>query len=80
MNKAKSDTLGRGTKRRAAPISRTEKDPEDWTTGGEPMTGPQEWYLKTLTHEAGEKVDPNLSKADASKQIDELQEKTGRGK
>jgi len=57
-----------------------EKDPEDWTTGNEPMTGPQRSYLQTLCREAGEEFNENLSKADASKKIDELQEKTGRGK
>lgn len=59
--------------------SNTVKDPDEWTTGGEPMTGAQESYLKTLSDEAGEEVDPNLTKADASKKIDELQHKTGRG-
>ncbi|MFL6515049.1 MAG: DUF3072 domain-containing protein [Chthoniobacterales bacterium] len=57
-----------------------EKDPEEWTTGDEPMTGPQRSYLQTLCREAGEEFDANLSKAAASKKIDELQEKTGRGK
>jgi hypothetical protein len=57
-----------------------EKDPEEWTTGDEPMTGPQRSYLQTLCREAGEDFDPNLSKAQASKKIDELQEKTSRGK
>ncbi len=56
-----------------------EKDPEDWTTGEEPMTGPQASYLQTLCREAGEEFDPALSKADASKLIDRLQEQTGRG-
>ena len=56
------------------------KDPEQWTTGDEPMTGAQASYLKTLCEEAGEPFDPNLSKADASKRIDALQDKTGRGK
>ena len=55
------------------------KDPDDWTTGDEPMTGAQESYLNTLASEAGEQVEPDLSKAEASKRIDELQEKTGRG-
>ena len=55
------------------------KDPEDWVTGEEPMTGAQASYLKTLCEEAGEEFDDRLSKADASKRIDELQEKTGRG-
>ena len=56
-----------------------EKDPSDWTTGDEPMTGPQASYLETLSREAGEEFDPNLSKADASRRIDELQQRTGRG-
>ena len=56
-----------------------EKDPEDWVTGDEPMTGPQKSYLETLAREAGEDLDDSLTKADASKKIDELQEKTGRG-
>lgn len=57
-----------------------EKAPEDWTTGDERMTGAQRSYLKTLSEEAGEPFDDDLSKAEASKRIDELQEKTGRGK
>ena len=60
--------------------SNTEKDPHDWTTGSESMTGAQASYLKTLSEEAGEAFDPALSKADASLRIDELQKKTGRGK
>jgi hypothetical protein len=55
------------------------KDPEDWVTGDEPMTGAQASYLKTLCEEAGAEFDSNLSKADASKRIEELQEQTGRG-
>ena len=55
------------------------KDPDDWTTGDEPMTGAQRSYLKTLSEEAKEEFDENLTKAEASKRIDELQEKTGRG-
>jgi hypothetical protein len=57
----------------------TQKDPDDWVTGDEPMTGPQESYLETLAREAGEDVPEDLSKAEASKTIDELQERTGRG-
>ena len=57
----------------------TVRDPDDWKTGDEPMTGPQESYLNTLASEAGEQVDDDLTKAEASKQIDALQEKTGRG-
>lgn len=58
----------------------TIKDPENWTTGDEPMTGAQRSYLSTLSEEAKEEFDENLNKADASKRIDELQQKTGRGK
>ena len=61
------------------PTSNAEKDPSDWTTGGEPMTGAQASYLKTLSEEAHEEFDDGLSKADASVKIDELQGKTGRG-
>lgn len=56
-----------------------EKDPEEWVTGDEPMTGAQASYLKTLADQAGEPFDESMSKADASKRIDELQAKTGRG-
>ena len=56
-----------------------DKPVEDWVTGDEPMTGAQASYLKTLCEEAGEEFDDSLSKADASRRIDELQEKTGRG-
>ena len=61
------------------PVGNAEKDPHDWTTGGEPMTGAQASYLKTLSEEAHEEFDPELNKADASLKIDELQGKTGRG-
>jgi hypothetical protein len=56
-----------------------EKDPDDWVTGDEPMTGPQASYLETLCQEAGVEFDPELAKADASKLIEELQGTTGRG-
>ena len=65
---------------KSEPFSNAEKDPSDWTTGDEPMTGAQASYLKTLSEEAGEEFDESLTKADASKRIDALQEKTGRGK
>lgn len=52
--------------------SNTEKDPKDWVTGDEPMTGAQASYLKTLCEETGEAFDPDLSKAEASKKIDDL--------
>lgn len=57
----------------------TVKDPDEWTTGKEPMTGAQHSYLKTLSDEAHEEFEENLTKADASKRIEELQQKTGRG-
>lgn len=56
-----------------------DKDPDDWVTGDEAMTGAQASYLKTLSEEAGVPFDPDLSKADASKRIDALQAETGRG-
>ena len=62
------------------PTSNAEKDPDDWVTGEEPMTGAQASYLKTLSEEAKEEFDGSLTKAEASRRIDELQEKTGRGK
>jgi hypothetical protein len=62
------------------PHGPAQKDPDQWTTGDEPMTGPQKSYLETLAQQAGEEAPPDdLSKADASKKIDELQERTGRG-
>ena len=62
-----------------APTGNAEKDPDTWVTGEEPMTGAQASYLETLSEEAGETFDPSINKADASKRIDELQSKTGRG-
>ena len=62
------------------PGSNTEKPVADWTTGDEPMTGAQGSYLKTLSEEAGEAFEPDLTKAEASRRIDELQAKTGRGR
>ena len=59
--------------------SNPEKDPEDWVTGDESMTGAQRSYLTTLSQEAREPFDESLTKAEASKRIDELQQKTGRG-
>lgn len=56
-----------------------DKDPEEWVTGDEPMTGPQESYLRTLAREAGVEVPEGLTKARASELIDQLQEQTGRG-
>ena len=64
-------------KTNAAPAA--QKDPEDWVTGDEPMTGAQRSYLDTLAREAGEQLSPDLTKAEASEHIDRLQDKTGRG-
>jgi hypothetical protein len=50
-----------------------EKDPNDWVTGDEPMTGPQRSYLETLAREAGEEVPDDLTKAQASEHIERLQ-------
>ncbi|TDD22175.1 DUF3072 domain-containing protein [Kribbella turkmenica] len=61
------------------PERNPEKDPEQWTTGDEPMTGPQQSYLSTLAQEAGVDVPDDLSKEEASQLIDELQSRTGRG-
>jgi hypothetical protein len=59
------------------PNSNTEKDPEDWVTGDEPMTGAQGSYLKTLSEQAHdpEAFADDLSKAEASKRIDALKTK-----
>ncbi|MFE0750023.1 DUF3072 domain-containing protein [Gordonia sp. NPDC058843] len=57
----------------------TEKDPDDWVTGDEPMTGAQRSYLDTLAREAGETISAELTKAEASEEIDRLQKKSGRG-
>ena len=56
-----------------------QKDPDQWVTGDESMTASQASYLKTLATEAGEPVEEGLTKAEASKRIDELREQTGRG-
>ena len=65
---------------KSEPFSNAEKDPDDWTTGEEAMTGAQASYLKTLSEEANEPFDDTLTKAEASKRIDALQEQTGRGR
>lgn len=71
--------MSKKTKPLAETTSNTEKDPSEWTTGNEPMTGAQKSYLKTLSDEAKEPFDDQLTKAEASRRIDELQKKTGRG-
>ena len=63
-----------------AVTSNPEKDPSDWVTGDEPATGPQQSYLSTLAQQAGEQVEvADLTKAEASEKIEELQKRTGRG-
>jgi hypothetical protein len=62
-----------------APNETAEKDPADWVTGDEPMTGPQRSYLHTLGQEAGSDIPDDLNKAQASELIEELQQSTGRG-
>ena len=64
---------------KAEPQGNAAKDPDDWVTGDETMTGAQASYLKTLSEEAGEEFDETLTKAEASKKIDALQDRTGRG-
>ena len=71
--------MARKTKTDANADRSARKDPAEWVTGDEPMTGAQESYLGTLAREAGEPPPPELTKAEASEKIEELQEKTGRG-
>ncbi|MEA2759076.1 MAG: hypothetical protein QOH65_1689 [Methylobacteriaceae bacterium] len=78
--KARGEQQEHNPKRDPAPQSNTEKDPADWVTGGEPMTGAQASYMKTLSEIADEPeaFNESLTKAEASMRIDELKEKTGR--
>ncbi|UXA05143.1 DUF3072 domain-containing protein [Mycobacterium sp. SMC-2] len=64
---------------RQAPSENPEKDTSDWVTGDEPMTGPQRSYVHTLAQEAGRDIPDDMTKAQASELIDELQQQTGRG-
>ena len=77
MNNAKTPS----ERPKANPSGNAEKAPENWTTGDEPMTGAQASYLKTLSEEAGDPdaYDASLTKAEASKRIDSIQETIGRG-
>lgn len=68
----KSDTNG------SAENAGLQRDPDDWKTGDEPMTAAQRSYLETLAREAGEPIDENLTKAEASKRIDDLRAKSPR--
>ncbi len=69
-------------RRPSVPRSNTVKDPDNWTTGGEPMTGAQAFYLHTLTEQAHQPdvADDDLTKAEASKRIDELRHDVGLAK
>jgi hypothetical protein len=55
-----------------------QKNPDDWKTGDEPATPAQRSYLETLAQDSGETVEEDLTKAEASKKIDELREKSPR--
>ena len=55
-----------------------QRDPDEWKTGDEPMTDAQRSYLETLCRETGEEFDDTLSKADASKRIDDLRDRSPR--
>jgi DUF3072 family protein len=63
---------------RQAALENPEKDPSDWVTGDEPMTGPQRSYVQTLAREAGRDVPDDMTKAQASELINEMREQTGR--
>ena len=78
-DKTTQNEADKTTQNEAADDGNTIKDPDNWTTGDEAMTGAQRSYLTTLSEEAKEEFDENLTKAEASKRIDELQQKTGRG-
>jgi hypothetical protein len=79
--KEKQPMSNQPVSKEAAPVHpNPEKDPSDWVTGAEPMTGPQMSYLKTLSQEANEPFDETLNKAQASERIEELQKLTGRGR
>lgn len=58
--------------------SALQRDPDEWKTGEEPMTAAQRSYLETLCRETGEEFDERLTKAEASKRIDELRERSPR--
>ena len=74
-NNKEQETLGSPT---PEPDAGLDRDPEDWVTGDEPMTAAQRSYLDTLAREAGEELPADLSKAEASKHIDRLQQRSGR--
>ena len=77
-NRKADDARGSNDTDETVPTN-TRKSPDEWVTGDESMTGAQASYLKTLSEEAGEPFDEKLTKAEASKKIEELQSETGRG-
>ena len=74
-----SKTTSENPKLDPNPPTNTEKAPEEWVSGEDPMTGAQASYLKTLSEEAGDPdaYDENLTKAEASKRIDALKGQLG---
>jgi hypothetical protein len=58
--------------------SMLQRDPDEWKTGDEPMTAAQRSYLETLCRDTGEAFEETLTKAEASKRIDELRERSPR--
>ena len=72
----RNDVLGAGAPRQGDDLQR---DPEDWATGDEPMTAAQRSYLDNLAKQAGEQVPADLTKAQASEQIDRLKQQGGDG-
>jgi phosphohistidine phosphatase SixA len=76
----KAPTEGENPKANPDATSNRIKDPEDWVTGHEPMTGAQASYLKTLSEQAHDPTvyEPDLDKAEAAKRIDQLKQETGR--
>ena len=79
MKSARGGHISEDTTTERAPQENAEKDPSNWVTGDEPMTGAQRSYLSTLAQEAGEDIPDDLTKAGASEMIDRLQQSTGRG-
>jgi Protein of unknown function (DUF3072) len=80
MTRAKRNTAGtRNPKLDSNPPTNTEKEPEEWVSGEDPMTGAQASYLKTLSEELGkpDAFDETLTKAEASKRIDALKKELG---
>jgi hypothetical protein len=63
------------------PTGNAQKDPDQWVSGDDPMTGAQASYLKTLCEQAGapEVFRDGLTKAEASKLIDQMREKANVG-